>query len=178
MTQDLPSPKYLCQILHFDTETGNLSWKERPVEMFSCKPYRDAWNTRYVGQKITRVNTHGYIDFKIMNKTFLAHRVVWAMHTGSWPIEQIDHINGDKADNRIENLRLCSHSQNAWNRKKSKNNKSGFKGVSFVKKRKKWKSVIMVNGKSVWLGMFDHKAEAAIAYKQAAEKYHGDFANW
>ena len=88
----------------------------------------------------------------------------------------IDHINMDKLDNRKNNLRFCTVSQNGMNRDKDKNNTSGFKGVSWSKNDRKWRARINLKGKEIHLGNFDDKKEAARVYNEAAKKYHGEFA--
>lgn len=88
----------------------------------------------------------------------------------------IDHINGDKLDNRKENLRVCSASNNAMNRGRQSNNKSGYKGVIYDKERDKWRAEITVNKKRMYLGRYETVEEAAEAYRKAAELYHGEFA--
>lgn len=90
---------------------------------------------------------------------------------------QIDHVNGNKLDNRKSNLRSCTASQNSANRKIGKNNTSGYKGVSKRKTRNKWDAMIKINGKTTYLGSYCSKKEAAIAYDNAALKYFGEFAN-
>jgi hypothetical protein len=87
----------------------------------------------------------------------------------------VDHINGDSLDNRRSNLRLATHSQNQYNKRKAKNTSSRFKGVYFRKNRGKWIAYI-VAGKKIWLGSFYSEIEAARAHDQAAMKYHGEFA--
>ena len=91
--------------------------------------------------------------------------------------KDIDHINGDKLDNRYSNLRLCEKHENLKNRGKNKNNTSGFKGVTWNKIAKKWMAQIMVEGKYKYLGVFADKEEAARAYNEAAVKLHNQFAN-
>jgi len=90
--------------------------------------------------------------------------------------QMIDHINGDKLDNRRSNLRFCTFAQNGQNAKTPVNNMSGYKGVTWHKRHKKWMAQIMKNGKQWCLGYFEDATEAARAYNDAAEKLHGEFA--
>ncbi len=108
-------------------------------------------------------------------KRFMEHRVVYAIHTGEMP-EFIDHINGNKTDNRIENLRPATHAENMRNRKAYKNNKLGLKGVSQDSKNS-FNATIHVDGKPINLGNYDTPEKAYAAYCQAAKLYHGKFAN-
>jgi hypothetical protein len=89
---------------------------------------------------------------------------------------QVDHINGNGLDNRKENLRICSHSENQWNRTKYKNNKSGYKGVFFHSKTGHWEAGIRINGKREYLGVFNTPQEASLAYSRKAIELHGEFA--
>lgn len=103
-------------------------------------------------------------------KPILMHRVILN------PSQKIhvDHINGDGLDNRIENLRICTHGQNMSNRKLHKNNTSGYKGVNW--EREKWRATIYKNGKKISLGCFHDILDAAMAYNKAAIKHYGEFA--
>lgn len=87
----------------------------------------------------------------------------------------VDHINGDGLDNRRENLRIASHSQNQWNRRNARNNKTGYKGVSIDKRSGKFRAGISVGGKHIHLGLFSTAEEAAQAYAEASRKYHGEY---
>lgn len=93
-----------------------------------------------------------------------------------FPDNDIDHKNGNKLDNKRINLRICKHIQNVWNSPKKSTNKSGHKGVSWSKKRKKWIAFITVNYKQMYLGGFSDIAFAADTYKKAARKFYGEFA--
>lgn len=102
------------------------------------------------------------------------HRLVMGVTDTS---VHVDHINGNKLDNRKSNLRLCDRRQNLQNRTKQANNQSGYKGVVYDKARCRWKAEIGYNGKRKHLGRFDSAEEAYAAYCEAAVKYHGEFAN-
>lgn len=126
------------------------------------------------GTEAGTVNPRGYRAVFVRGKLYLAHRVVWALHHGEFPLAALDHINGDKLDNRIENLRPCSVAQNQFNRGRTKNNKSGFKGVS--RHGKRWVATISANGHFRRLGSFDTREAAHAAYTAAALRLHGEFA--
>jgi hypothetical protein len=118
----------------------------------------------------------GYVHVQFQGKRHLAHRVAWFLYYGNWPDQMIDHINGNRSDNRIKNLRLASSSQNQLNRGKSTNNTTGHKGVSYHAKRRHWQAMISINGRNKFLGNFATAEEAADAYNKAALKHHGEFA--
>ena len=123
------------------------------------------------------INSQGYRVVIVKDICVMEHRAVWEMHNG--PIPEglfIDHINGLRADNRIENLRLCTKQQNAFNRRTRFGKNSKSKGVQFIKATGKYKAVISVDRIKKDLGYFDTEAGAARAYNDAAKQMHGDFA--
>lgn len=161
------------------TEDGRLFWKQRPSSHFMQSAKRSAehicanWNARYAGtEAIAHVAPYGHKTGRINDRLFYAHRIVWAMHTGMWPENEIDHINGDPADNRIENLRDVSHKQNLRNQGMPSNNTSGVVGVRFYRPRSKWTASIGVDGKFIHLGYYDTK-DKAIAARLEANARHG-----
>lgn len=101
------------------------------------------------------------------------HRMILEVKDG----RLVDHINGNGLDNRRNNLRMCTTSQNAFNRGIPMTNMSGYKGVSFEQQTKKWRAQICINGKRIKIGRFEDKKQAAIAYQEYAKKYHGEFYN-
>lgn len=103
--------------------------------------------------------------------TIRMHRVILDTPPGY----ETDHVNGNGLDNRKDNLRVATHSQNKWNTDKPADNTSGYKGVSWDKRKEKWQAQVRFNNKYIHLGRFKKKLEAAIAYNKAAIKYHGEF---
>mgnify|MGYP003442342832 CR=1 FL=1 len=173
----LPSPEALRQLLDYDPETGVLTWRQRPREMFSSDMQWKTWNTRFSGQTATTVKKDtGYRTGGIWGVSYKAHRLIWVIMTGREPASLIDHIIGDKADNRWENLRLTDKSGNGCNRAAPVTNTSGLKGASWDKLQSKWRAQIQHRGKTIYLGLFDTPEAAHAAYASAAHKMHKEFA--
>jgi len=183
MTKDLPSPEMLRKLLRADFNSGKLYWRERTPNMFEDKKWTPehrckAWNSHYAGKEaFTAVSCRNYKKGTLFNKKLFAHRVIWAMHTGKWPTNNIDHINGDPSDNRIENLREATQSQNLANSRMSVTNTSGYKGVYWHRPTQKWIAAIKRNSEKHYLGQFTCPKEAHAAYCKAAKELHGEYAN-
>ena len=149
----------LLENIAYDPETGVFT------RMKSGFPNR-------VGSEICGKLARGYRVITIGRRTYFAHRVAWFYVIGEWPTEFIDHINQDKTDNRIANLRLTNKSENGQNRGPQANNKTGIKGVCFSNKSNKWIAQLCVGGKNVMVRKFDSPVDAANAYAAAAAKFH------
>lgn len=136
------------------------------------------WNGRNAGQVALRhVMTGGYLGGTVLGKgNVRAHRVIWAMHTGEWPSEFLDHINGDRQDNRISNLREATLAQNHCNRASMPGSSSRFLGVAWSAANKGWMAQIKSKGVRRYLGTFSDEESAALAYNAAAREMHGEFA--
>jgi hypothetical protein len=119
----------------------------------------------------------GYICIKINNRGYQAHRLAWLYVHGKMPSNCIDHINNDKTDNRIENLREANASQNNHNSRLRKDNNSGVKGVYWSKQHNKWRVQIGVNGKNKYFGLHDDLELAELVAQEARNEYHKEFAN-
>jgi hypothetical protein len=110
-------------------------------------------------------------------RTVRVHVLVWLLCKGAIPVGfEIDHADRDDSNNRVENLRLATGSENQRNRGAQRNNTTGFKGVSFDRRTKRYSASIAVHGRQIWLGRFDSKQAAARAYQDAARLHHGEFA--
>ena len=116
-------------------------------------------------------NTSEYVIIRIDNKNYQGHRLAWLYEYGKFPSDQIDHINHNRSDNRITNIRQVTHKENSKNRSMQKNNKSGTQGVSFNKAFSKWKASIKVDSKSIHLGYFADKKDAITARKLAEKDF-------
>ena len=146
------------ELLEYDALAGTFTWRS---------------TTRSAGKQAGTRRSTGYIAISINNRTYYAHRLAWLYVHGAWPDPQIDHINRDKADNRIVNLRVVTSSQNHANR--AVKTKSGFKGV-YPTKSGKWQVLISVEGRSWHLGTFSDIEEAKARYLKAAQNHHGECA--
>jgi hypothetical protein len=152
----------LKEYLHYCPETGVFTWKKnRP-------------NGVKVGDK-AGVNRSGYLVFSLKNKQRIAHRMAFLYMEGRLPKNYIDHINGDKADNRWQNLREATNSENQRNRLGTGSN-TGVKNVTFVPKRNKFQVSLKVEGKEKFIGYFDDIELAELAAIAARERFHGAFA--
>jgi len=141
----------------FDYKDGNLYWLIKAKNRVTNRP-------------AGFITSHGYRAVIVNQKQYYIHRLVWKHQTGLDPVN-IDHINQDKQDNRIENLREVNQSQNGHNAKPPKNNKSGVKGVSWDKYRDKWSAQIKVNYIKIALGRHEDFEKAVEARKKAEIKY-------
>lgn len=154
----------LRDCIDYDPITGIARWKKTV-------------NSRAVsGSAIGNKRTTGYLKFVFKGKYLLVHRVAWYLENGEWA-DVIDHINGIRDDNRIENLRACHPHENALNTRRRKDNKCGVKNVSWHKSAKKYQVQLCVNGKDVHFGYFNTLEEAEVAAKMARIEHHKAFAN-
>ena len=150
---------------HFIYKWGKLFWIKIP------KNYRkDCLGKRFGGK-----HNKGYHHGTIKNKKYLEHRLVWLYHHGEWPKDQLDHINGIRDDNRIENLRECNNSENQCNRKSARDSSSRYKGVSWYPNYGKWLANFAVGGKKKFIGYYDCEIEAAKAYDKKVKELHGEY---
>ncbi|ELJ7526683.1 HNH endonuclease [Salmonella enterica] len=132
---------------------------------------------RQAGSVIGSQTWQGYYAFSLFGKKCFAHRLAWLLHYGEWPSQPIDHINGIKTDNSIRNLRLCSLSQNQFNKPTQKNNTTGVKGVYWNKRDKRYVASVQFNGKKYSAGHHKDIDSAKEAVMKLREKLAGEFTN-
>lgn len=169
----------ISKILKCDVENGKLYWLPRSQEMFADARNPDRakiWNARYAGRLAFETVCNGYRHGSIFSRRYFAHRIVWLFATGNWPVNQIDHINGNRSDNRISNLRDVTKAENMKNMRVRSKSKSGSNGVYWYEAVQKWQVYISVNGKTKNLGSFADK-NAAVAARKDAEAIYGYHAN-
>lgn len=144
------SIEFLRSVFTFDAETGELRWR-----------YRDdmsaQWNGRYAGKIAGNRDSKGtrYVWVSVNDILYAAHRIIWAVVTGAWPTNEIDHRDTDGKNNKFTNLREATRSQNLGNAKLSRANTSGFKWVSWNKKRCLWMALMQINNAKIIVG-FGH----------------------
>jgi hypothetical protein len=150
---------YLKEVLIYDADTGLFTWIKRSSR------------ADLIGKVAGSRHSSGYISISIYNKKRLAHRLAWLYMTGKWPINHIDHIDGNRFNNTFANLRDVTRSENLHNVfKAKKNNKTKLLGVSAH--QGKWRMQIRVNGSNMRISGFNTPEEAHQAYLEAKKKYH------
>lgn len=137
-----------------------------------CFAIVDAADYAHLKDRAWFATNSGYAARMIRGKTTFMHRLIACPGEG----QEVDHINGNKLDNRRSNLRCCSHLENCFNRKNNKNNSSGYRGVYRDKRRPSWRSYVRVGRKQCDLGSFKTAEDAARAYDASAKKLYGEFA--
>lgn len=159
----LPPLSLLLERFEFDVEAGTAVWRARG---------RPSFDGQWAGRRAFVTMEKGYLRGHVQGfGNYRAHRVFWYVATGEPPFGEIDHVNGDRADNRLCNLRVVTSQENRRNAARSGRNTSGVIGVSYDRRARKWRAAICVNYQVIELGHFAVKADAAAARKQAERKY-------
>lgn len=170
------TPEMLHKLLRYEPETGKMYWRHRTIDIFGYSKFFtenrcNKWNTLHAGKEaFTCCDAGGRKVGSIFDRQYKAHRVIWAMIHGYWP-EEIDHEDHNPSNNKLGNLRPVPHRQNMKNQRLPKDNKSGFCGVRFEKRRDHWIAKIMVDNREIYLGSFTDKSGAIAARKAANIKY-------
>ncbi len=160
MTTPLPTIEILNELFNYDPGTGILT---RAMTMAS--------NAK-AGAAVGAVDRYGYLKARVMHKEFKVHRLIWKMIHGVDPVGEIDHIDGNPANNRADNLRLASRGENAHNTRLFRNNSSGHKGVSWDRNSGRWDAQLASGGRVVFRRTFIELSDAIEAIRAARERHH------
>ncbi len=155
------------QLFSYDPEEGILRWRKRP----------SGRNTSLIaGYLKENPSKPSYWVVMVNYKNYKVHQIIWVYMTGKWPDKLVDHRDLDGTNNRWSNLRLGTNSQNMMNGSIRKDNTTGAKGVSWDRRKERFRARINVGGKEIWLGYFDTVDAAKVAREVAAKQHHGEFA--
>jgi len=160
--------EYLTSVLEYNTTTG----------IFINKINRS--NSALKGSiagNTDQIHSNKYLEVYLNNYHYAAHRLAWFYCFKEWPNGLIDHIDGNKSNNSLDNLRECSYSENFYNSVLRKDNSSGYKGVCLDKRSNKYRAYIYINGRQKSLGYYNTALEASNAYRNMAKNLHGEFYN-
>lgn len=170
--EHLPSVEFLRSVLRYDEVSGLLTWAPRSLGDFEKEKYYKAWVTRCQGKEAgseVKKKNKVYKVISVAGRRMYSHRVAWAIYYGQHPVGEIDHKNGNSSDNSVINLRIVSRKENSRNVGLHANSRSGYCGVNWHVKAGRWKARVKVNGKEMYLGLFDCPAEASARIKQVRD---------
>jgi hypothetical protein len=170
---------HLYMLLNYFPETGLFQWQERTPDMMAMvggdtrSMVIKTWNKKHAGKEAGYIDPYdGYRKISIMAYDYKAHHIAWTMTKGFWPEDEIDHVNGNRSDNRFSNLRNVIRLENMKNKKRGSNNKTGVIGVHWNAASKKWAAAISVNRVQYHLGCYE-TIELAVQVRKAAEIHYG-----
>lgn len=173
------TPEEVRRFIAYNPATGALTWKERAPSDFteggrSTQTRANKWNGRFAGKPAINTFSNGYLTGHLNRVQVYAHRIAWLHFYGESvdPECYVDHVNGDRTDNRIVNLRVVTPRQSAFNAP-PRNRKGYPKGVKYDTRRARWYARIRVGGVETSLGGFDSVEAATTAYERAAETHQG-----
>lgn len=152
----------LVRQLHYDRDIGRFTWRVTRKKAVA-------------GERAGSMRPHGYEMIGLSYRRYYSHRLAWFFVTGAWPVGQVDHVNGDRSDNRFSNLRLATHAENQRNRGRQRNNRSGVAGVHWANREQRWVAKIKINGKTQQIGVFTELPAAIAARKSAERRLFGSF---
>jgi len=168
----LPDKSYLDKILKYDSETGKLYWKARDITMFKDRRAYSVFKSNHEGKEAGHKASSGYVDIRVGKSLIKSHRIVWKMSYGEDPLVSVDHVNGDRSDNRLDNLRLATSQENSRN--SHSHSKTGYKGVT----ERQGNFIVQwcVRDTNHFQRGFKDKVTAAKYYDKVVYELYGEFA--
>ena len=168
---EIPSQCLLRSLIDYNAESGEMWWLHRGREFFGKDSAYKRWNTRYCGARaFASPHKDGYLQGCLFKRSYLAHRIIYKLHYGCDPLH-IDHIDGVRDNNAIENLRSVTHTDNMRNTKRRGDNLTGATGVTYIEEYDRWRAMISVDKKNISLGCYATKEEAIKARKDGEVMY-------
>lgn len=159
----LPTPEELREVFAYDPETGIVT--NKVTRQYKAKQGMEAGN----------LCAQGYRTLMFRRKNYRTHVIAWVIQTGHWPDKEIDHIDGNRSNNKWKNLRLATRAQNCLNVPMHRDNATGFKGVTKEKRTGRYIAQIFFQGKHHHIGAFRTPEEASLAYQAKSKELHGEF---
>ena len=170
----VPDQDFLRECFDYNPDTGTLSWRARPRAHFSTESKWKRHRACDVGRSAGTSNLHGYLVVRLTRegvaRIYPVHRLIWALVHGGVALV-VDHINGVRSDNRLQNLQEISQSENV---RKKAHVRAGLRGAHYEKARDKWRSQIRIGGRQILLGRFESEREAHEAYQSALQNLKKD----
>lgn len=170
MPNEVLTIERLRSLLDYDPATGAFVWKAKSNKSSSVKVGSPAGTPARGSRRVL------YVQIGIDRRYYRAHRLAWMYMTGNWPSVLLDHVDGNGLNNAWANLRSATTAENTRHQGIRSNNSTGFKGVIWQPRERRWRAVIGVDGKKIHLGCYATPEAAAQAYDEAAMKHHGEFA--
>jgi|SRR5450631_139685 len=166
--------EYLKECVDYNRDTGIFIWLHRPECHFKNKRSFKQRNAARTGKQTGSFDGKGYYTISIDNKSYLSHRLAWLYEYGKFPENDIDHVDGNRLNNRISNLREATRLQNMQNQRapRGNNKTTNLLGVSLIPSSGKFRARVTVAGKTLFSGCYKTKEEAAIAYTDAKRRFH------
>lgn len=166
-----------AMLMTYCPETGALLWNRRPAFMFKTERASKVWNARFAGMEAGSIDSYGYREISVSPFAYKAHRLAWLLGTKQWPINDIDHIDGNRLNNRLSNLRDVERATNCENRKRARSDsRTGLIGASLHKASGLYYAVIRVRGRRISLGYYKTAEQASDAYLKAKIELHEGYA--
>ena len=169
--KELPSQAYLLACFIYNGDTGALEWRNRPREHFASAQAWPSWNTRFACKLAGCTHKDGHRQIILNGVFYKAHRIIWKMVTGQEPPTTIDHKDGNRGNNRWDNLRPANETQQKWNTGLSSRNRSGYRGASWDAERGKW----VAHATNRFIGRYATLEEAAEAADAERRRLAGEF---
>lgn len=180
MKRTLPDVAYLNECFIYEPDTGHLIWKVRPAGHFPDAPLRihRTWLNRFAGQVAGSPQSNGYLQVAVNCRLYKVHRIIWTLMTGKEPVDEIDHVDRNRQNNKWANLCEATHQQNGFNSQGRRRNQQHLRGAYpkyYSDGTIRYQASAQVNGKFEYLGLYNTEGEAHAQWVEATRPERGKF---